>query len=89
MTKERWYVVISGVVIGLSALILVEFGNPKDMGFCIACFLRDIAGSLHLHQSIFNDELNRQATFCIGNGLAVSIKAVQQFQLCLEISKSR
>ncbi|ACB85999.1 conserved hypothetical protein [Natranaerobius thermophilus JW/NM-WN-LF] len=26
-------------------------GNPDNMGFCIACFLRDIAGSLGMHQA--------------------------------------
>lgn len=50
MTKERKIVILTGAILGLSALILVEAGNPTDMGFCIACFLRDIAGSLHLHQ---------------------------------------
>ncbi|MCQ2559890.1 MAG: YedE-related selenium metabolism membrane protein [Clostridia bacterium] len=28
---------------------MVQFGNPANMGFCIACFLRDTAGALGLH----------------------------------------
>lgn len=43
------WVIITGVVTGAAAVLLTAFGNPKNMGFCIACFLRDIAGSLHLH----------------------------------------
>ena len=30
---------------GHCRLILTASGNPKNMGFCIACFLRDIAGA--------------------------------------------
>jgi YedE family putative selenium metabolism protein len=29
----------------------VLFGNPVNMGFCIACFVRDIAGGLGLHSA--------------------------------------
>ena len=42
-------VIISGVVVGLAALMLTAFGNPANMGFCIACFVRDIAGASKLH----------------------------------------
>lgn len=31
--------------------MLVAFGNPANMGFCIACFLRDIAGGVGLHRA--------------------------------------
>lgn len=49
MTKEKKLVILTGFTIGIAALILVAFGNPRNMGFCIACFIRDIAGSLDLH----------------------------------------
>ena len=41
--------ILAGVVVGAAALILTAAGNPKNMGFCIACFERDIAGALGLH----------------------------------------
>lgn len=44
-------VIITGICVGIAALLLTAFGNPANMGFCIACFLRDIAGSLGLHQA--------------------------------------
>ena len=47
--KKNLPVILTGVVMGLAALILTALGNPGNMGFCIACFLRDIAGSLGLH----------------------------------------
>ncbi len=40
-----------GVLVGVVALVLVELGNPQNMGFCIACFLRDIAGATKLHSA--------------------------------------
>jgi len=49
--KERGLIIISGAVVGLLAVILVLQGNPLNMGFCIACFLRDIAGGLGLHRA--------------------------------------
>ena len=42
-------VALTGVVVGIAALVLTAMGNPKNMGFCIACFERDIAGALGLH----------------------------------------
>jgi len=35
-----------GVVIGIISIVLVSYGNPANMGFCIACFLRDTVGAL-------------------------------------------
>lgn len=42
---------ITGGIVGLIAVLLVYFGNPANMGFCIACFLRDTAGALGLHRA--------------------------------------
>ncbi|MBN2363818.1 YedE-related selenium metabolism membrane protein [candidate division WOR-3 bacterium] len=44
-------IVISGAVIGLVAVLLQKFGNPANMGVCVACFERDIAGALGLHRN--------------------------------------
>ena len=49
--KENWLVIVTGVVVGIAALLLQAQGNPKNMGFCIACFLRDISGAVGLHSA--------------------------------------
>ena len=49
--KKHWLVLLCGLLIGGAAVLLSAHGNPANMGFCIACFLRDIAGSLKLHQA--------------------------------------
>ena len=51
MKKENWLVIIAGVLVGVAALGLTKLGNPANMGFCIACFERDIAGAVGLHSA--------------------------------------
>ncbi|MBQ4611646.1 MAG: YedE-related selenium metabolism membrane protein [Clostridia bacterium] len=49
--KKYLPVLLTGIVIGICALVLTAAGNPANMGFCIACFLRDIAGAIKLHSA--------------------------------------
>ena len=48
---SRWGPPATGVVIGVLAPILARLGNPGNMGVCVACFTRDIAGALALHRA--------------------------------------
>jgi YedE family putative selenium metabolism protein len=48
---SRWGIILAGAVIGLLAPLLQYAGNPKNMGICVACFERDIAGALGLHRA--------------------------------------
>lgn len=49
--KKHFMIIVTGIIVGVIAVVLVKFGNPGNMGFCIACFLRDIAGALKLHSA--------------------------------------
>lgn len=49
--KQTLLIVIAGLVVGCAAVVLTANGNPGNMGFCIACFLRDTAGALGLHRA--------------------------------------
>jgi len=40
-----------GAFIGILAPILQKLGNPGNMGICVACFERDIAGAVGLHSA--------------------------------------
>ena len=51
MKKETVIVLSAGAAVGLAAIVLTLLGNPANMGFCIACFLRDIAGACGLHSA--------------------------------------
>lgn len=46
-----WGPVAAGGIIGILAPVLVYLGNPGNMGICVACFERDIAGALGLHRA--------------------------------------
>ena len=51
LKHEKRNMIFAGLIIGVIASLLVLFGNPKNMGFCIACFLRDISGAVGLHSA--------------------------------------
>ncbi|WP_296829251.1 YedE family putative selenium transporter [uncultured Megasphaera sp.] len=51
LEREKIAIIISGLIIGLIAGLLVVAGNPANMGFCIACFIRDTVGGLGLHRA--------------------------------------
>lgn len=46
---KTWKLALSGVVIGLLVMLLAMSGNPANMAICVACFIRDAAGTLKLH----------------------------------------
>ncbi len=48
---SRWGPILTGAVVGVLAPILVKYGNPGNMGICVACFNRDIAGALGFHRA--------------------------------------
>jgi len=51
MFSTRAGIIFVGAVIGIGAALLQYFGNPPNMGVCVACFGRDIAGALGLHRA--------------------------------------
>jgi YedE family putative selenium metabolism protein len=48
---SRWGPILTGLLVGILAPLLVKLGNPGNMGICVVCFNRDIAGALGLHQA--------------------------------------
>jgi len=48
---SRWGIIVVGAFIGVFASLLQKWGNPANMGICVACFDRDIAGALGLHRA--------------------------------------
>ncbi|MDR2696130.1 MAG: YedE-related selenium metabolism membrane protein [Deltaproteobacteria bacterium] len=54
--KRNWFaggsgIAVSGVLMAAIAVGLQHLGNPPNMGLCVACFERDIAGALGLHRA--------------------------------------
>jgi YedE family putative selenium metabolism protein len=48
----KYLFVVTGAVIGLAGVILSWLGNPANTGFCVSCFMENIAGSIGLHGNI-------------------------------------
>lgn len=51
LSDSKKKLALAGIICGLVATCLAYFGNPANMAFCIACFIRDTAGSLGLHSA--------------------------------------
>lgn len=44
-------IIAVGAAIGVLAVLLQKWGNPGNMGVCMACFERDVAGAVGLHRA--------------------------------------
>jgi uncharacterized protein len=51
LLTSRWGPIITGIAVGILAPLLVLWGNPGNMGICVVCFTRDIAGALGLQRA--------------------------------------
>lgn len=51
LSDSKKKLALAGVVCGIVAACLAYFGNPANMAFCIACFIRDTAGALGFHSA--------------------------------------
>ena len=49
LSDSKKKLALAGVLCGLVAACLAYFGNPANMAFCIACFIRATAGALGFH----------------------------------------
>ena len=73
--REKHRLAITGAVIGAISVLLVVLGNPKNMGFCIACFIRDIAGGMHLHTAPIVEYMRPEIIGIILGSFAISVIA--------------
>lgn len=44
-SSSLWKLLLAGLAVGAISAGLVAAGNPGNMGLCVACFVRDIAGT--------------------------------------------
>ena len=44
-------IVVTGLLFGVLAVLLQQADNPGNMGICVVCFNRDIAGAIGLHRA--------------------------------------
>jgi len=49
--SPKTWIILAGLIFGVLAALMTSWGNPANMGICVACFYRDIAGGLGLHRA--------------------------------------
>ncbi|HOP64925.1 MAG TPA: YedE family putative selenium transporter [Spirochaetota bacterium] len=77
--SSRWGIIGTGAVIGILAVSLQKLGNPANMGICVACFERDIAGALGLHRAAVVQFIRPEiAGFVLGSFIIAIIKKEYQ-----------
>jgi len=70
----RKEIALVGVFIGVCASFLQKLGNPANMGICVACMERDIAGALGLHRAEIVQYIRPEIIgFVLGSFLAAII----------------
>jgi YedE family putative selenium metabolism protein len=52
LKKKRYFIILAGIIFGVLGALMVNWGNPPNMGVCVACFIRDIAGALGLQNKV-------------------------------------
>ena len=72
--KEKRSIIITGAIVGILSVLLVKFGNPANMGFCIACFIRDIAGGMGLHRAPIVQYIRPEIAGLVLGAFIISIK---------------
>lgn len=68
-------IVAVGAAIGVVAALLQTWGNPANMGICVACFGRDVAGALGLHRAEVVQYLRPEIMGFVLGALAAAVLA--------------
>lgn len=72
-------IIVVGALIGLIAVLLQKLGNPANMGICVACFERDVAGGLGLHRAAIVQYLRPEIVGLVLGSLVAAI-ACREFR---------
>jgi len=73
LLTSRWGPIVTGAIVGVLAPVLVRMGNPGNMGLCVACFSRDIAGALGLHRAASVQYLRPEIVGLVLGALAAAV----------------
>lgn len=77
--NEKRILVVSGILLGAVGAMLAYFGNPRNMAICIACFIRDTAGGMKLHQADVVQYIRPEIAGMVLGSFAIS-KATREYR---------
>ncbi len=69
----RKSLILTGFIAGAAAILLQYLGNPANMGFCMACFIRDTAGSMGLHSAAIVQYIRPEVIGLVLGALVVAL----------------
>lgn len=73
--SSKYGIIAVGLAIGVLAPLLQFWGNPGNMGICVACFERDMAGALGLHRAPIVQYLRPEIIGFVLGSLAAALLA--------------
>ena len=73
--NSKMYLLIWGGLLGLVAAALAFMGNPGNMAFCIACFIRDIAGAARFHTAAAVQYMRPEIVGLVAGAFIMSLTA--------------
>jgi YedE family putative selenium metabolism protein len=76
---SRAGIISVGAFIGVFAALLQKWGNPGNMGICVACFERDLAGAIGLHRAAVVQYLRPEILGLLLGALAAAL-AFKEFR---------
>jgi len=76
---SRAGIISVGAFIGVFAALLQKWGNPGNMGICVACFERDVAGAMGLHRAAVVQYLRPEILGFVLGALAAAL-AFREFR---------
>lgn len=66
-------ITLVGLIFGVVAVLLQQAGNPGNMGICVVCFNRDIAGAVGLHRAAVVQYLRPEILGMVLGALAAAL----------------
>ena len=76
LSDSKKKLALAGIICGIVAACLAAFGNPANMAFCIACFIRDTAGALGMHSTATVQYARPEIIGLVLGAFIISIKSV-------------
>ena len=71
--NDKKGLLIGGLICGIGFALLAFLGNPSNMAFCAACFIRDTAGALKLHTTETVQYLRPEVVGVVGGSFLIAL----------------
>ena len=81
LTKKYMVYTVTGIIFALIIFYLTSAGNPKNMGVCVGCFVRDTSGALNLHNAKAFQYIRPEIIGIILGSFAVSLLIREKFSV--------